>query len=484
MAECRSPFIPIPNTGCTVPCSRTITINGVTYDLSQNRSWTVSGGGGSGTVTSIATAGLISGGPITTSGTITTLMNTNKLVGRSSAGTGIMEEISIGSGLTLSGGTLTNTATPTPLGYYGAWQDNNTQSAAASNVGYAMIFRTIDLSNGISVVTNGTNLTRITFAYTGVYNLQFSAQFQNTNTQLGDVTIWLRLNGVDVPGSSGLISVPNSHGSTPGHTIASWNYVLDVVGGQYYELIWSTSNHTNITMEYYPAGSPPPAAASVILTVTQQSGIMAGSGITAINSLTGAVQTMVTDTSGTDFTIASVGTTHTFNLPTASATNTGKLSSTDWSTFNNKQPAGNYITQLTGEVLATGPGSVSGTIATNIKVGGVGCYITGQGTVILTGYKGFVIIPYSMTVTNWYIASYNGSGSALSGSIVVDIYKNGTSMVGAGNKPTLTSSSSNGATVSGWTSTSLVLGDIISFKVDSVSTCKEVSLTIQGTKTA
>ena len=142
------------------------------------------------------------------------------------------------------------------------------------------------------------------------------------------------------------------------------------------------------------------------------------------------------------------------------------------------------ITALTGEVLATGPGSVSGTIATNIKVGGVGCYITGQGTVILTGYKGFVIIPYSMTVTNWYIASYNGSGSALSGSIVVDIYKNGTSMVGAGNKPTLTSSSSNGTTVSGWTSTSLVLGDIISFKVDSVSTCKEVSLTIQGTKTA
>lgn len=66
----------------------------------------VSGGGGSGTVTSIATAGLISGGVITTSGTITTSMNTNKLVGRSTAGVGIMEEITIGSGLSLSGGTL------------------------------------------------------------------------------------------------------------------------------------------------------------------------------------------------------------------------------------------------------------------------------------------------------------------------------------------------------------------------------------------
>jgi len=63
-----------------------------------------------GTVTSVGTTGLISGGPITSSGTITTSMNTNKLVGRSTAGTGIMEEISIGTGLSLSAGTLNATA--------------------------------------------------------------------------------------------------------------------------------------------------------------------------------------------------------------------------------------------------------------------------------------------------------------------------------------------------------------------------------------
>lgn len=64
----------------------------------------------SGTVTSVGTTGLISGGPITSAGTITTSMNTNKLVGRSSAGTGIMEEITVGTGLTLSSGTLNATA--------------------------------------------------------------------------------------------------------------------------------------------------------------------------------------------------------------------------------------------------------------------------------------------------------------------------------------------------------------------------------------
>jgi hypothetical protein len=61
-------------------------------------------------VTSIATSGLISGGTITSTGTISTSMATNKLVGRSSAGVGVMEEITVGTGLSLSGGTLSATS--------------------------------------------------------------------------------------------------------------------------------------------------------------------------------------------------------------------------------------------------------------------------------------------------------------------------------------------------------------------------------------
>ena len=62
-------------------------------------------------------------------------------------------------------------------------------------------------------------------------------------------------------------------------------------------------------------------------------------GITSLNGLTALTQTFAVGTSGTDFNISSVTSTHTFNLPTANATNRGALSSADWSTFNGKQGA-------------------------------------------------------------------------------------------------------------------------------------------------
>ena len=62
-------------------------------------------------------------------------------------------------------------------------------------------------------------------------------------------------------------------------------------------------------------------------------------GLTALNGLTSQVQYFATGTTGTDFNISSVTDTHTFNLPTASATNRGALSSANWTTFNNKQNA-------------------------------------------------------------------------------------------------------------------------------------------------
>jgi len=202
----------------------------------------------------------------------------------------------------------TNTA-PTPLGYYGAFSDITDQFATVINTGYPMLLGVTDLSNGVTVVSGS----RVTIANTGIYNIQWSAQFRNPDAQIHDVTIWLRKNGVDVPGSSGIVAVTAKHGSFDGHVLPSWNFLLDAIAGDYYEFVWSTVD-TSVFISFEPAGSPPPSTASVVLTVTQQSGIMAGTGITGINSLTGSVQTMVVGTGATNLNISSSGSTHTFNL--------------------------------------------------------------------------------------------------------------------------------------------------------------------------
>jgi hypothetical protein len=83
-------------------------------------------------------------------------------------------------------------------------------------------------------------------------------------------------------------------------------------------------------------------------------------GLNALNGLTAQVQNFATGTAGTDFGISSATSTHTFNLPTASASNRGALSSGDWTTFNGKfnTPSGTTSQYVRGDgSLATLPSS-------------------------------------------------------------------------------------------------------------------------------
>ncbi len=129
-------------------------------------------------------------------------------------------------------------------------------------------------------------------------------------------------------------------------------------------------------------------------------GASSSGGIVSINDDTTPAQVLDTGNGGTDFTIADNGLgTHTFQLPIASAINTGKLSNMDWSIFNNKVSSqwitnGSDIYYSTGKVgiqtatptanfqvaqSTTGPGTV-----TNSASSGA---VTGVGTQFLNTFK-------------------------------------------------------------------------------------------------
>ena len=74
-----------------------------------------------------------------------------------------------------------------------------------------------------------------------------------------------------------------------------------------------------------------------------------------------------------------------FSIQVANGTQGGYLTANDWVTFNGKQDAGNYITALTGEATASGPGSASVTLNNASVTGKVltGLNVTG-GNIVAT----------------------------------------------------------------------------------------------------
>jgi hypothetical protein len=110
-----------------------------------------------------------------------------------------------------------------------------------------------------------------------------------------------------------------------------------------------------------------------------------------------SVAALTLGTTGTDLssTVTNSTTTPviTLNVPTASSTNRGALSSTDWTTFNNKQPAGAYLTAVTSNAPLTG----SGTSASHLSIPAA--------TTSVDGY---------LTSTDWNTFNNKGSGTVTS----------------------------------------------------------------------
>ncbi|MCK9446553.1 hypothetical protein M0Q50_06780 [bacterium] len=148
-----------------------------------------------------------------------------------------------------------------------------------------------------------------------------------------------------------------------------------------------------------------------------------------------------------------------------------------------KNEVDNLLTGITTDLSSYYTSGQTDILLSTLGVNSIYVTIDGNGEVILPNKYTEVIMPYDATITAWIIHSFDvDNGNDLSGSIVVDIKRSGTSIIGAGNKPTLTTQASNNATVASWTSASLALNDVIQIYASSVTSCKKVSLIINITK--
>jgi len=149
---------------------------------------------------------------------------------------------------------------------YGAFSSDQDQTTTA-NTATLMTLNTTDFANGVSIASS-----KITVANAGIYNLQFSTQFENTSNTIHDMSIWLKQNGVDIPGSTGYVSIPARKSASAGqeaHEIVGWNYYLSMTAGQYVEIYWSTTDAA-VTIQAYPTSVTPtrPSTQSVVATLS------------------------------------------------------------------------------------------------------------------------------------------------------------------------------------------------------------------------
>jgi hypothetical protein len=148
---------------------------------------------------------------------------------------------------------------------YGAFQDTTDQSIATTTATANITLNATDYSLGTSLVDGY----KVKVDYSGLYNVQFSIQFVNTDNAQHDLDIWFRKNGSDVAGSNSKFTVPaRKSASIYGHLIAALNFNVELAKDDYVSLAWATSS-TLVTVEHLAAQTTPtrPATPSVIVTI-------------------------------------------------------------------------------------------------------------------------------------------------------------------------------------------------------------------------
>jgi hypothetical protein len=129
---------------------------------------------------------------------------------------------------------LTPAKTILPSNDYGSFYDTTTQTNPVGSVIRTMTINSMDGHNNITILDGS----KIKVTNTGIYNIQFSAQLDKTDSGTDDVDIWIRQNGVNVPWSNTRVTMTNNNTKL----VAAWNWMIPMTAGDYAQIMWLSAD--------------------------------------------------------------------------------------------------------------------------------------------------------------------------------------------------------------------------------------------------
>lgn len=146
---------------------------------------------------------------------------------------------------------LTLSAAATNAYPYGSFEQRADVNFTTANTPQVLTLSDSDFTIGMSLASN-----QITVDYAGVYDLQVSALFVNTDVQIHEAYLWVRVNGTDVPHTATKFSVVESHGGVDGYMPINIHHPVELNANDYLEVVGSVDN-TGIYLENYAAQTTP-----------------------------------------------------------------------------------------------------------------------------------------------------------------------------------------------------------------------------------
>jgi len=123
---------------------------------------------------------------------------------------------------------------------YGTFEQRADVTFTTANTPQVLTLTQTEYAYGMSLASN-----RITVDFAGIYDLDVSALFANSSSQIKKAWIWVRVNGTDYPHSATKFACTERHGGTDGYTPVAINHPLELVADDYVEVVAAVA-HTDV----------------------------------------------------------------------------------------------------------------------------------------------------------------------------------------------------------------------------------------------